>query len=62
MILMNLEHEPRALEQARFTTDEIHLEIIEGQGEMNRISQEQQVELFDTGALRTEKGAMYRRF
>ena len=54
-----LEHELRALNQARFATDGIHFDSIEGQGWMNRVFQERldelEVELFDTGALRTEE-------
>ena len=57
MILMDLEHELRALDQARFTTDDMQFDSIEGQGWMNRVFQERldelEVELFDTGALRT---------
>ena len=53
------EHELRALDQARFTTDGIHFDSLEGQAWMNRLFQEQSDELevkqFDTGALRTEK-------
>ena len=49
----------RALDQARFTSDGIHLDSKKGQGWINRVFQEQieelEVELFDTGALRTEE-------
>ena len=59
MNLMDLEHELSALDQARFTTDGVHLDSIEGQGWMNRVFQERldelEVELFDTGALRGEE-------
>ena len=58
MILMDLEHELRALDQARFTTDGIHYDSTEGQGCINRVFEEQldelEVELFDTGVLKTE--------
>ena len=35
MILMELEHELRSMDRARFTTDGIHFDSIEGQGWMN---------------------------
>ena len=57
IFLMSLEHDLRALDHARFTTDGIHFDSIEGQRWMNRVFQEQlvelAVELFDTGVLRT---------
>ena len=59
MTLMDLEHELRALDQARFTTDGLHSGSIERQAWMNRTFQENldevEVELFDNGALRTEE-------
>ena len=60
MILMDIEHELRAMDQARLTTDGIHFDSIEGQAWLNRVFQERldelEVELFDTGVLK-EKGA-----
>ena len=38
MILMDIEHELRAINQARLTTDGIHFDSIEGQAWMNRVS------------------------
>ena len=59
MILMDLEHELRALDQARITTDGKHFDGIEGQGWMNRVFQKRldefYVELFDTRVLRVEE-------
>ena len=59
MILMDLEHELRAMDQARFTTDGINFDSIEGQGWMIRVFQELldelQVEFFDIGVLRVEE-------
>ena len=59
MILMGIEHELRAMDQARLTTDGIHFDSIEGQAWLNRVFQErldeQESELFDTGVLK-EKG------
>ena len=59
MILMDIEHELRAMDQARITTDGIHFDSIEGQAWLNRIFQEGQdemeVELFDTGVLKKEE-------
>ena len=58
MILMDIEHELRAMDQARLTTDGIHFDSIEGQTWLNRIFQERldelEVELFDTGVLKEE--------
>ena len=58
MILMDIEHELRAMDQARITTDGIHFDSIEGQVWMNRVFQERldemEVELFDTGVLKKE--------
>ena len=60
-ILMDIEHELRAMDQARLTTDGIHFVSIEGQAWLNRVFQERldelEVELFDTGVLREEEGA-----
>ena len=59
MILMDIEHELRAMDQARLTTDGIQFDIIEGQAWMNRVFQEQldemEVELFDAGVLKKKK-------
>ena len=56
MILMDIEHELRAMDQARLTTDGMHFDSIEGQAWLNRVFQEQldelEVELFDTGVLK----------
>ena len=41
MILMDLEHELRALDQARFSSGGIYFNSTEGQGWMNRVFQEQ---------------------
>ena len=58
MILMDIEHELRAMDQARLITDGIHFDSIEGQARLNRVFQERldelEVELFDTGVLREE--------
>ena len=58
MILMDIEHELRAMDQARLTRDGIHFDSIEGQVWLNRVFQERldelEVELFDTGVLREE--------
>ena len=52
MILMDIEHELRAMDQARMTTDGIHFDSIEAQACLNRVFQElldeMEVELFDT--------------
>ena len=59
MILMDIEHELRAMDQARLTTDGIHFDSIEGQVWLNRVFQERlgevEVELLDTGLLRKEE-------
>ena len=58
MILVDIEHELRAMDQARLTTDGIHFDSIEGQAWLNRVFQERldelEVELFDTGVLKEE--------
>ena len=58
MILMDIEHELRAMDQARLTTDGIHFDSIEGQAWLNRVFQERldelDAELFDTGVLKEE--------
>ena len=58
MILMDIEHELRAMDQARLTTDGIHFDSIEGQAWLNRVFQERldelEVEFFDTGMLKEE--------
>ena len=59
IILMDLEHELSAMDQARFTTGGIHFDSIEGQGWMNRVFKEQldelEVEIFYLGVLRVEE-------
>ena len=56
---MDLEHELRAMDQARLTTVGIHFDSIERQTWMNRVLQERldemEVELFDTGVLKKEE-------
>ena len=58
MILMDIEHELRAMDQAILTTDGIHFDSIEGQAWLNRVFQERldelEAELFDTGVLKEE--------
>ena len=58
MILMDIRHELRAMDQARLTTDGIHFDSIEGQAWLNRVFQERldelEAELFDTGVLKEE--------
>ena len=58
MILMDIEHELRAMDQARLTTDGIHFDSIEGQAWLNRVFQERldelEAELFDTGVLKED--------
>ena len=58
MILMDIEHELRAMVQARLTTDGIHFDSIDGQAWLNRVFQERldelEAELFDTGVLKEE--------
>ena len=58
MILMDIEHELRAMDQAKLTTDGIHFDSIEGQAWLNRVFQEGldelEAELFDTGVLKEE--------
>ena len=58
MILMDIEHELRAMDQARLTTDGIHFDSIEGQAWLNRVFQERldelEAELFDKGVLKEE--------
>ena len=58
MILMDIEHELRAMDQARLTTVGIHFDSIEGQAWLNRVFQERldelEAELFDTGVLKEE--------
>ena len=59
MILMDLEHKLRAMDQARFNTGGIYFDSIEGQGWMNRFFQDQldelEVKIFDLGVLRVEE-------
>ena len=61
MILMDIEHELRAMEQAKLTSDGIHFDTIEGQAWLNRVFQERldelEAELSDTGVLK-EEGTM----
>ena len=58
MILMDIEHELRAMDQARLTTDSIHFDSIEGHAWLNRVFQERldelEAELFATGVLKEE--------
>ena len=51
MILMDIEHELRAMDQARLTTDGIHFDSIEGQAWLKERLDEMEVELFETGVL-----------
>ena len=55
---MDIEHELRAMDQARLTTDGIQFDSIEGQAWLNRVLQERldelEAELFDTGVLKEE--------
>ena len=59
LILMDIEHELRAMDQARLTTDGIDFDSIEGKAWLNRVFQERlsemEVELFDTGVLKKEE-------
>ena len=59
MILIDIAHELRAMEQAILTSDGIHYDTIEKQALLNRVFQERldekKVELFDTGVLKKEK-------
>ena len=61
MMLIDLEPELRAMDQARFTTGGVHFDNLEGQAWVNRVFQERldelDVELFDTGVLRSEETA-----
>ena len=56
---MDIEHELRAMDQARLTTDGIHFDGIEGQAWLNRAFQERldemEVEPFDMGVLKKEE-------
>ena len=58
MILMDIEHELRAMDHARLTTDGIDFDSIEAQAWLNRVFQERldelEAELFETGVLREE--------
>ena len=44
---MDIEHELRAMDQARLTTDGIHFVSIEGQAWLNRVFQERLDEMED---------------
>ena len=59
MILMDIEHGLRAMNQAKLITDGIHFDSIEAQAWLNRVFQERlnemEVELFDTGVLKKEE-------
>ena len=61
MILMDIEQELRAMDQARLTTDGIPFDSVEGQAWLNRVFQERlyelEVELFDTGVLKEEEAS-----
>ena len=56
---MDIEHELRAIDQARLTTERIHFDSFEGQAWLKRAFQERldemEVELFDTGVLKKEE-------
>ena len=56
---MDIEHELRAMGQARLTMDGIHFDNIEGQAWLSRLFQERLdelvVELFGTGVLKEER-------
>ena len=56
---MDIEHELRAMDQARLTTDGILFDSIEGHAWLNRVFQERldemEVELFNTGVLKKEE-------
>ena len=56
---MDFEHELRAMDQARLTTDGIQFDTIEGQAWLNRVFQERldemEVKIFDTGVLKKEE-------
>ena len=58
MILMDIENELRAMDQARLTSDGIHFDSIEGQAWLNRVFQERldelEAELSDTRVLKEE--------
>ena len=59
MILMDIEHELRAMDQARLTTDGIHFDSIEGTGLVESslprtVGMSWKHELFDTGVLKEE--------
>ena len=58
VVLRDIEHELRAMDQASLTTDGIHFDSIEGQAWLNRVFQERldelEVKLFDTGVLKEE--------
>ena len=61
LIMMDIEHELRAMDQARLTTDGIHFDSIEGHAWLNRVFQERldemEVELLDTEMLKKEETA-----
>ena len=57
MILMDIEHELRAMDQARLTTDGVHFDSIEGQAWLNSVFQERWDELEVEGVLK-EEGAL----
>ena len=56
---MDIEHELRAMDQARLTSDGIQFDSIEGEVWLIRVFQERldeiEVELFDTGVLKKEE-------
>ena len=57
--MLDNEHELRAIDQARLTTDGIHFDSIEAQAWLDQVFQERpdemEVELFDTGKLKKEE-------
>ena len=55
---MDIEHELRAMDHVRLTTDGIHFDSVDGQAWLNRVIQERldklEIEFFDTGVLKEE--------
>ena len=58
---MYIEHELRAMDQARLTMDGVHFDSTEGQAWLNRVFQERldelEVDFFDTGMLKKEEAS-----
>ena len=63
---MDIEHELRAMDHARLTTDGIHFDSIEGQAWLSRVFQERldeiDFEISDTGVLKKEETRARRQF